>query len=71
MGSPQKPPPYALVFREKADESWTVWRIPEHKLAAWLAGGWTLLISEAQVRASDIEETYRSDRDRPFNPPHR
>lgn len=68
MGSPT---PYALVFREKANGDWTVWRIKEHKLAAYLEGGWTLLLSESQIRASDIEETYRADIDRPFNPPHR
>lgn len=71
MGSPQKPPPDALVFRDRNAEGtdWEVRRISAHRLAAFLEGGWHLLISEAQVRALDIDDTRREDERGPFNRP--
>lgn len=58
------------MFRENADgsEFW-IRRVAAHRIAAHLEGGWLLLISEAQVRTVDLEDTYRADTDRPFNPP--
>jgi hypothetical protein len=70
MGSPQKPIPDALVFRETPEGTeWFVRRIPAHKLAVFLEGGWKLLISSSQVAAVDLEDTYRADLRGPFNPP--
>jgi hypothetical protein len=62
--------PDALVWRQNADgTAWEVRCIKAHRLAVYLEGGWHVLITEAQIKAADLDETYRADRDRPFNPP--
>lgn len=75
MGSQKNDQPVqdVLVFREVGanPEDWVVRPIPANRLKAFLDGGWKLLLSEDEVRATDIEDTYRQDRDKPFNPPRK
>jgi hypothetical protein len=64
-----KPPPDALMFRETEDGTEFFIRVVKaHRIGVFLQGGWTLLISEPQMRALDLEDTYRADL-RGFNRP--
>lgn len=58
------PPPlpaYALMTRRVSASVTALCRIPEYKMRAFLEGGWTVLICDSQIRALDIEDTYRAD----------
>lgn len=57
----QKPGSYALMIRPVRPGVSAMCRIPEHKMGAFLEAGWKVLISDAQVRTADIEDTYRAD----------
>lgn len=52
------PPPDALMFRDVAPGVWDIRRVGAHRIAGYLEAGWTILISEAQVRAGEIEDAY-------------
>ena len=56
-----RPVPDALMFRDVQPGLWDVRRVPEHRMAAFLDAGWVLLVSSAQIRALDIEDTYHAD----------
>ncbi len=56
-----KPVPDALLIRALRPGVSALCRVPEHRMAAFLEGGWTVLISESQVRAEDITDTYHAD----------
>lgn len=56
-----KATPHALMIRKVRPGVSALCCVPEYKMSAFLEGGWTVLICDAQVRANDIEDTYRAD----------
>lgn len=56
--------PDALMIRELADGYTAVVRVPEHRMGVYLQGGWTLLISESQIKSINIEDVRQADEDR-------
>ena len=57
-------PPDALMIRYVRDGVAAMCRVPEHRMAAFLEGGWILVMSESQLRAADLEETRQADQQR-------
>ena len=57
-----KPIPDALMFKEDEDgRGWSIGRVFAHRIPDKLKHGWVLLLSEAQARSIDLEDTYQSD----------
>jgi hypothetical protein len=54
-------PPDALVYRYVAPHVAAVVRVPVDRIPEWEARGFTVLISEADIRHADLDETYRAD----------
>lgn len=61
MDKPKKSVPDVIMFRDAAPGVWDVKTIAESRMAAHLAAGWIVLISESQVKAEDIAATYFAD----------
>ena len=50
------------MFKEDEDgRGWIIGRVLAHRIADKLKAGWTLILSEAQARSVDLEDTYHAD----------
>jgi len=56
-----KPVPDALMWRDVSDHVWDVKWVPMHRVNVFLEGGWHIPISEPEIRAMDITDTYNAD----------
>ena len=56
-----RPVPDALMIRSMRPGVSALCRVPEHRMGAFLEGGWMILISESQIRAEDITDAYHAD----------
>lgn len=57
----RRPVPDALMIRRVSASVTALCRVPEHRISVFLEGGWSVLLTESQVRAVDIADVYRAD----------